>query len=62
MDKIITWPIDIYMSICGAIAALFIERTALNFKLVQMGVAILIITIIVLVGAHWRNLIGRRPS
>jgi hypothetical protein len=57
MEAIISWPFQVFLSICGIIAAWFMHKGPVNFIMVQMAVAILLIAMIVLIATYWRYLI-----
>jgi len=53
MESLVSWPFRIFLSICGDIASLITDRNSINFNLLQMAVAILLITLVVVLAAHW---------
>jgi hypothetical protein len=63
MDAVIGWPFRIFLSLCGGIAAWFVDQGSVNFIMIQMAVAILVVTLIVLIATYWRYAVaflGRR--
>ena len=55
METVITWPFQMFFSFCGIIAEFFVEKNCINFILLQMGVSIILITILALLAAHVRG-------
>jgi len=53
MESLVSWPFRIFLSICGDIASLITDRNSINFNPLQMAVAILLITLVVVLAAHW---------
>jgi len=53
MESLVSWPFQIFLTICGHVASLITDRNSINFNLVQMAVAILLITLVVVLAAHW---------
>ena len=61
MATVITWPFDMLLSLSGIIVGWFIDRGsigAINFVLVQMAVAIILITICVALVAYGRGAVA----
>ena len=55
----INWVIRLVMVTSAFIAGLFVARDATNFHIIQMVVALLVITVIVAVSAYLEGLAGR---
>jgi hypothetical protein len=51
MAEIIHWPFRVYFSVCGIIASLFVDPEFINFELVKMAVAIVLIVLFVMLAA-----------
>jgi hypothetical protein len=58
MDAIIGWPFRAFLSLCSSIAALFVDKGSINFIMIEMAVAILVVTLIVLVATYGRHAIA----
>jgi hypothetical protein len=58
METIINWLIALLYAICSPIAGLFVDKNSLNFQLVQMAVAIILIASIVMLIAYRQPLIS----
>jgi uncharacterized membrane protein len=58
MDTIMNWLISMLYAICSPIAALFVAKDSLNFELVQMAVAIILIASVVMLFAYRQQLIS----
>ena len=61
MAAVITWPFDMLFSLSGIIVAWFIDRGSIgsiNFVLVQMAVAIILVTISVALAVHGRGAVA----
>ena len=50
------WTVRILLVISGSIGSWFVARDALNFAIVQMVIAVLLFTIMVLIAAFWPNI------
>jgi len=52
LDQIVlSWFVRIVLAVAGVIAGLFVAREAQNFALIEMSIALLLITILVAVAA-----------
>ena len=58
METVITWPFQMFFSLCGVIAGCFVDRNYLNFLLLQMGVAIILITIFAMLAVNVRGVVA----
>ena len=58
MGTVITWPFDKLFSLSGIIVGWFIDRGSINFLLTQMGVAIILITISVVLAVYGRDAVA----
>jgi hypothetical protein len=58
MEAVITWPCHIFLSLCGIIAGWFVDRGSINFLLVRMAVAIMLITISVMLAVYRRSVVA----
>jgi hypothetical protein len=45
-----------FLSLCGVIASMFTERDNINFGLIQMAVAILLVALFVSIAAYWSQI------
>lgn len=45
--------IAILLGLSGLIASLFVERSALNFPVLQMAIALILFTVLVAIAAFW---------
>lgn len=64
METVIAWPFQMFFSFCGLIAASFVDKGSINFLLLQMAVAIILITIFAMLAAYVRGavaLLGHKP-
>ncbi|AUH73010.1 hypothetical protein CAB17_13860 [Legionella sainthelensi] len=50
------WIIRILLVAAGSITSWFVARDALNFNIIQMVVAVVLITFLVIIIAFWRDL------
>ncbi len=50
------WIVRILLSISGLISSLFVTREALNFPIVQMMVAILVLSVFILIAAFYTDI------
>lgn len=48
METVIFWPLEAFLSFCGIIAEWLIDRGSINFIVIQMAVAILLIALCVM--------------
>jgi hypothetical protein len=55
MQTVITWPFQMFFSFCGFIAGIFVDIRCVNFLLLQMGVAIILITIFAMLAVNVRG-------
>jgi len=55
----INWAIRLVMVVSAFIAGLFVARDATNFQIVEMVVALLLITVIVAISACLESVVGR---
>ena len=66
METIMNWLIALLYAICSPIASLFVDKDSLNFELVQMAVAIILIASVVMLIAYRQQLVsfffGKRHS
>jgi hypothetical protein len=66
MQTIMNWLIALLYAICSPVAGLFVDKDSLNFELVQMAVAIILIASVVMLIAYRQQLIsfffGKRRS
>ena len=58
METVITWPFQIFLSLCGIIDGWFVDRGSINFLLVRMAVAIMLITISVMLAVYRRSVVA----
>ncbi len=56
MDEKLGWIIRILLVVSGAITSGFVARDALNFNIIQMVVAVFLITFLVIIVAFWHEL------
>jgi hypothetical protein len=66
MQTIMNGLISLLYTVCSPIASLFVDKDSLNFELVQMAVAIILIALVVMLIAYRQQLIsfffGKRHS
>jgi NADH:ubiquinone oxidoreductase subunit H len=55
---VITWPFQIFLSLCDIIAGWFVDRGSINFLLFRMAVAIMLITISVMLAVYGRRAVA----
>ena len=58
MGAVITWPFDVLFLLSGIIVGWFIDRGSIHFSLVQMAVAIILITISVALAIYGRGAVA----
>jgi hypothetical protein len=58
METVLTWPFQIFLSFCGIIAGCFIDKGSINFLLVRMAVAIMLITISAMLAVYGRRAVA----
>jgi hypothetical protein len=58
MARILTLAFSILLAASGLIAGLFLDRSSLNSDLLQMAVALILIVMVVVIAAYWRDLIA----
>ena len=58
MGAVITWPFDILFTLSGIIVGWFIDRGSINFSLVQMAVAIILVTISAALAVYGRGAVA----
>lgn len=47
------WIVRVLLGLAGAIASWFVTRDALNFAIIQMVIAVLLFTLIIIIAAFW---------
>lgn len=50
------WVVSVLLIVSGLIASLFIKPQALNFQIVQMVIAVLVFSLIMIIIAFWSSL------
>jgi hypothetical protein len=50
------WIVRILLIVAGSITSWFVARDALNFNIIQMVVAVFLVTLAVMVAAFWQEL------
>ena len=58
MEIVINWPFQMFFSFCGVIAGVFVDRGSINFLLLQMAVAIMLITISIMLAVYGRGAVA----
>ena len=58
MGTMVIWPFQMLFSFCGVIADCFVDRSSVNFLLLQMGTAIIVITIFAMLAVYARGVIA----
>jgi hypothetical protein len=58
MARILTLAFSILLAASGLIAGLFLDRSSLNSDLLQMAVALILIVMVVVIAAYWRDLVA----
>ena len=57
MSEIINWPFNAFLSFCGTVISWFVDKGSINFILLQIAVALLLIAFTVILITYWRRIV-----